>query len=202
LKLRAILTSSLGNVLEWYDFGLYAALSPVFAELFFPSENHTIAILKVFMVFSLGFLIRPIGGIFFGHFGDKIGRVKTLRATIFFMSLTTMLIAFLPTYQHIGFWAPLALIVLRLLQGFSLGGEFTGIIIYLTEIAPKKHRALTASFAGTAANIGILAANTTVLILHYLLTQAQMMTYGWRIAFFIGGLFGVAVFYFSFFFFL
>lgn len=196
MKKSALLASSLGNISEWYDFGLLSAFSAIFGNLFFPASDKRIATLEILLVFALGFLCRPLGGLLFGHFGDRVGRAATLRASILLISIPTLLMAFLPTYQQAGIWAPILLIILRLAQGISLGGEFTGIVIYLTEIAPKNHRALLASFAGNAANIGLLTASGITLLLHNLLTATQYQTFGWRLAFILGALGSWAIFYF------
>lgn len=187
LNVKLVSSVSLGNFLEWYEFGLFSAFAPLFARLFFPTADHHIAVISVFAVFAIGFLCRPIGGIIFGHFGDKIGRVKTLRASILLITGSTFLMAFLPTYTQAGMYATISLVTLRLLQGISLGGEFTGIIIYLTEVAPEKRRAFVASFAGTAANLGLLSATAAAFILQQLLSSTHYYSYGWRLAFLLGG---------------
>ena len=187
--------SSLGNISEWYDFGLLSAFSVIFGNLFFPASDKKVATLEILLVFALGFLCRPLGGLLFGHFGDRIGRTVTLRASILLISIPTLLMALLPTYQQVGIWAPILLIILRLIQGISLGGEFTGIVIYLTEIAPNKHRALLASFAGNAANVGLLAASGITLLLHSMLTVSQYQTFGWRLAFILGAIVSWGIFY-------
>lgn len=193
--IRSVLVSSIGNLLEWYDFGLFATFAVLFSQLFFPKSAPHVALIEIFGVYALGFVCRPLGGLFFGYIGDRFGRVKTLRTSIVVMSLPTLLIAFLPTYDRIGLWAPLCLVSLRLIQGISLGGEFTGTIIYLAESAPAKHRALWASFAGTFANVGFLLANGVAAVLLHVMTHAHFNTYGWRIAFAIGGCFGFSVCY-------
>ncbi len=193
--IRSVLISSIGNLLEWYDFGLFATFAVLFSQLFFPKEAPHVALIEIFGVYALGFLCRPLGGLFFGFLGDRYGRVKTLRTSIVVMSLPTLLIAFLPTYATLGIWAPAGLVFLRLIQGVSLGGEFTGTIIYLAESAPAKNRALWASFAGTFANMGFLLANGVAAVLLHVMTQAHFNAYGWRIAFAIGGCVGFSVFY-------
>jgi MHS family proline/betaine transporter-like MFS transporter len=195
LKIKAVIASSLGNIFEWYDFALFSAFSNIFAHAFFPASDHNVALLQVFAVFAMGFLCRPIGAFLFGHLGDRIGRIVTLRLSIFAITIPTFLMALLPTYAEVGIYAPIALIVLRILQGISIGGEFTGIIIYLTEIAPDRHRALLASFAGTAANLGILMASGVVMLLHLLIPTTMYLQIGWRIAFLIGAGLGILLLY-------
>ena len=133
--------SIIGNILEWYEFSLFAYLSPVIAGLFFPSQNRIASLLSTLLVFGAGFVVRPIGSIVLGHLGDCWGRAKTLKLTIFLLSISSILTGFLPTYQQVGLWSPALLILCRLLQGFCIGGEFAGSMIYLSEMAPAKHRA-------------------------------------------------------------
>lgn len=194
-QIRSVFISSIGNLLEWYDFGLFATFAVLFSQLFFPKEAPHVALIEIFGVYALGFVCRPLGGLFFGFIGDRFGRVKTLRTSMIVMSLPTLLIGFLPTYSTVGIAAPLGLVLMRLVQGISLGGEFTGVIIYLAESAPANHRALWASFAGTFANVGFLLANGVAAILLHSMTHAHFNTYGWRIAFIIGGCVGFSVFY-------
>ncbi len=191
----AIVASSLGNIIEWYDFGLYSAFAAVFTKLFFPLDNPKIAMIKVFGIFALGFVCRPLGALIFGHFGDKVGRAKTLRATILLISIPTLLTAFIPSYQQIGIFAPTLLILFRLIQGISLGGEYSGNIAYLVEIAPKNHRAFIASFAPLAANIGILLSSLVVLLMQLFSSERYFTLYGWRLAFIIGVLLSWGVLY-------
>ncbi len=192
--LKSVAIASLGNLLEWYDFGLFASFALLFSHLFFPQQAPHVALIEIFGVYALGFVFRPLGSILFGLMGDRFGRVKTLRASVFVMSLPTMLIAFLPTYAQVGIAAPLMLMGLRLLQGLSLGGEFTGVIIYLAESAPRQHRAFLTSFAGTIANLGFLLAGGVAAILVQVLSAAHFMQYGWRLAFLLGGGVGLGIF--------
>lgn len=192
---RSILVSSAGNLLEWYDFGLFAAFSILFSRLFFPNTDPHIALIQVLGIYASGFFCRPLGAVIFGYLGDHLGRVKTLRLAICFMSLPTLLIAFVPTYDTIGFYAPLILVLLRMLQGISLGGEFTGIIIYLTEFAPPKRRALYVSLVGSFTTLGFLSATAMVLLLEQVLNTDQLSQYGWRVAFAAGALLGGLILY-------
>ena len=195
-RVLALIASSMGNLLEWYDFGLFSAFALVFAHVFFPDATPGVALIKVFGVYALGFLCRPLGALLFGIMGDRKGRAKTLRASILAISLPTFAIAFVPSFQAVGVFGPLLLILLRLIQGISLGGEFTGTLIYLTEIAPKRHRALYASLAGTVANIGFLGADAISILLQHCMNPDTFESYGWRIAFVVGGLIGGAILYF------
>jgi len=195
MKKKSIIASSLGNIVEWYDFALFIYLSPVFANLFFPSKNPHAAMIAVYGIFALGFICRPIGGIILGHFGDRYGRSKTLRVTLLFITAPTLLISILPTYAQVGIWAPVGLIFLRLIQGISIGGEYSGIVIYLAELAPKKHRAFITSFAATGANIGLLLGIGCISLVTHFLSNTQLNQFGWRLAFIIGSLFGFIVLY-------
>ncbi len=188
MNIKPIVSSSLGNILEWCDFTLFALYANTFANLFFPSTDHHANLILVFGIFAAGFICRPLGAIIFGHFGDRVGRIKTLRASIFLISFVTLLTGFLPTYQQIGIGAPILLTALRLIQGICIGGEFTGNIIYLAEMAPKKHRALFASFAGTGANMGILLATAMVILNNHWIND-------WRSSYFFAAAIGFAIYF-------
>jgi MHS family proline/betaine transporter-like MFS transporter len=193
--IQSVAIASLGNLLEWYDFGLFASFAILFSQVFFPMQAPHIALIEMFGVYALGFVCRPLGAVLFGMMGDRYGRVKTLRASIFVVSIPTMLIAALPTYAMVGLWAPLLLVALRIMQGVSLGGEFTGVIIYLGESAPPAHRAFLTSFAGTIANLGFLLAGAVAACLAHFMSAAHFISYGWRLAFLLGGGVGFLVFY-------
>lgn len=194
MKAKSILAASFGNVLEWYDFALFTSYSGVLAKLFFPETDPYAATIAIFGIFAAGFICRPLGAIIFGHFGDRLGRIKTLRASVLFISVPTLLIGCLPTYESIGLWAATLLTLLRLFQGICMGGEFTGIIIYLTEMASDKHRGFLSSFAGTGANIGILLATMMVGVMAAFLPAEAIQTWGWRVLFILGGLLGIAIY--------
>lgn len=188
---RNIMACIIGNILEWYEFSLFAYLSPIIANLFFPSNNGIVSLLSTLLVFAAGFIVRPLGSIFLGHLGDRFGRAKTLKITIFLMSMSSILTGLLPTYQQIGITAPILLIVCRLLQGFCIGGEFAGSMIYLTESAPGKHRALISSMANNGSNIGVLIAVIACTSMSGLLTTSHISLFGWRILFISGGALGI-----------
>ena len=133
---RVIFASSLGTVFEWYDFYLYATLAPFFAALFFPSGNETAALMSAFATYAAGFLVRPFGAIVFGRIGDMVGRKYTFLITIVFMGGATFLVGLLPTFATIGWFAPVLLVTLRLVQGLALGGEYGGAATYVAEHAP------------------------------------------------------------------
>jgi len=151
-----IINSSIGNILEWYDFGLFTIFSALFSRLFFPVSDARSAMLATFTVFAVGFLCRPIGALIFGYLGDTVGRARTLRLSVLMISLPTLAVGFLPTYHQIGIAAPILLLLIRMWQGISIGGEYSGNLIYLAESAPTKYRATCTSFVSMGSNIGIL----------------------------------------------
>lgn len=187
MRLKSIVSSSIGNIMEWYDFGLFAVYTPLFSRLFFPSFDPHIALISLFGLFAIGFFCRPIGAILFGYLGDKIGRAKTLRLTVLMITLPTLLIGFLPTYASIGIAAPILLMLIRIWQGISLGGGFCGNVIYLAETAPTQHRAVISSLAGTGANLGILLAAMISFIVNYYLDEPGFLSIGWRIPYLLSG---------------
>lgn len=195
MRLRSIISSSIGNLLEWYDFGLFAIYSPLFSRLFFPSADSHTALVMTFGVLAIGFLCRPIGALIFGYLGDRRGRVQTLRLSILMISLPTLLIGFLPTYAGVGIAAPILLILIRIWQGISLGGEFSGNLIYLAESAPKKYRATITSLAGTGANLGILLASLVSALSSYIMSDALFQSIGWRIPYILSGFLSLFVYF-------
>lgn len=180
-----ILTAALtGTAVEFYDFYIYAtAAALVFGPLFFPAESQAAQTMFAFMSFGLAFFARPVGAIVFGHFGDRIGRKSTLVASLMLMGLSTLLIAFLPTYAMIGWVAPLLLCVLRFGQGLGLGGEWGGASLLAVEYAPKGWEARFGSAPQFGAPVGFLAANGLFLLLGLGLSDAEFKAWGWRIPF-------------------
>lgn len=187
---RIVFLASLGGLLEFYDFVIYALFASIIAQIFFPMSNTLSSLLLTFVTFSIGYLVRPVGGIFFGHIGDKYGRKKTFTATIFIMATSTFLIGFLPSYQQIGIAAPILLLVLRLLQGFSLGGEIPGAITYLSEWMPEK-KGLICGFIFCALLNGIVLGSLIHSTLLQSLTPSDILSWGWRLPFILGGLLGI-----------
>src|SRR5262245_20817062 len=151
---RVIFASSLGTVFEWYDFYLYATLAPFFAGLFFPKGNETAALLSAFATYAAGFLVRPFGALVFGRLGDLVGRKYTFLVTIVVMGTATVLVGVLPTYDSIGIAAAIILVLLRLLQGLALGGEYGGAATYVAEHAPNDRRGSATSWIQTTATLG------------------------------------------------
>src|SRR5580700_1046042 len=136
IKKDTLLSTSLGNTIEWFDFALFIYFAPLIGEKFFPIDNSTNATLAAFGVFAVGFICRPLGGILFGYAGDTRGRAGALRISLLAISIPTLLIGLLPGYQSIGITAPILFILLRMIQGVSIGGEYSGVMIYLAELAP------------------------------------------------------------------
>ena len=182
---RVIFASSLGTVFEWYDFYLYATLAPFFAALFFPSGNETAALLSAFATYAAGFLVRPFGAIVFGRIGDIVGRKYTFLVTILFMGGATFLVGLLPTYQTIGWAAPILLVTLRLVQGLALGGEYGGAATYVAEHAPNERRGYDTSWIQTTATLGFFLALLVIGVCRVYMDAKVFADWGWRIPFWL-----------------
>lgn len=180
---KVIFASSLGTVFEWYDFYLYGSLAAIIAKQFFSGLNETSAFIFALLAFAAGFAVRPFGAIFFGRLGDMIGRKYTFLVTIVIMGLSTFLVGILPNYASIGFAAPAILIVLRLLQGLALGGEYGGAATYVAEHAPHGKRGLYTSFIQTTATIGLFLSLLVILGVRTYLGTEAFEAWGWRIPF-------------------
>ncbi|MEM7444824.1 MAG: MFS transporter [Pseudomonadota bacterium] len=183
---RVVLPGMVGNVLEWYDFALYGYLAPVIAQLFFPSHDPLAGLVQTYAVFAIGFLARPIGGAIFGHLGDRLGRRTMLTWSISMMALPTCLLGLLPTYASIGEWAPFLLVLLRLLQGMSSGGEFSGSITFMVEHAHPSRRGLVGSLAESSAMAGGLLGACVGWLVSDLLPTDALHDWGWRLPFLSG----------------
>lgn len=188
LSLENLGAGTVGNVLEWYDFGLYGYFAPVIGALFFPSHDRIASLLGAYGGFAIGFAMRPIGGAVLGHLGDRIGRQTVLILSVVLMGAATMAVGFLPTYDDIGIWAPILLLVIRMFQGFSVGGEFTGSVSYLVETAPDKRRGFAGSFANIGSTSGYLLAAGLATLTITLTGNHQFYGWAWRLPFFFGGL--------------
>ena len=182
---RVIIASSVGTVFEWYDFYLYAILAPFFAGLFFPPGNQTAALLAAFATYAAGFLVRPFGALIFGRIGDLVGRKYTFLVTIVVMGLSTVFVGMLPTFQTIGYAAPIILVGLRLAQGLALGGEYGGAATYVAEHSPDHRRGYATSWIQTTATVGMLMALVVILICRLTMAPATFANWGWRIAFWL-----------------
>lgn len=180
---RVIVASCVGSVLEWYDFFIYAtAAGLVFGHLFFPKFDPAVGTLIALATFGVGFLSRPLGGLFFGFLGDRIGRKPVLFLTLMIVGIGTVLIGLLPGYERIGIWAPILLVTLRLVQGFAAGAEYTGAVIMLAEFAPPGRRGFWSSFAPAGVGLGMLIASGAFWLVSQL-PQEDFLSWGWRLPF-------------------
>lgn len=184
--MKTVITSMIGNLFEFYDFALFGYFAPIIGRLFFPSENKTVELISAFGVFAAGFLVRPIGGMIFGHIGDRLGRKKALILTILMMAIPTAIIGFLPSFETIGIAAPILLVAMRMLQGISMGGNYGGSITFTTEHSNPKHRGLIGSFAVTSCLVGILLGSATAALFANIFDDITLESWGWRIPFVLG----------------
>jgi len=182
---KVIFASSLGTVFEWYDFYLYATLAPFFAALFFPKGNETAALLSAFAAYAAGFLIRPFGALVFGRIGDLVGRKYTFLVTIIVMGFATFAVGLLPTYESIGWGAPVLMVGLRLLQGLALGGEYGGAATYVAEHAPDGKRGYDTSWIQTTATLGFFLSLAVIGLCRVYMDPAVFASWGWRIPFLV-----------------
>ncbi|VVO91304.1 MFS family transporter [Pseudomonas silesiensis] len=185
-RIFAIVGASSGNLVEWFDFYVYAFCAIYFAPAFFPSDNPTVQLVNTAGVFAAGFLMRPIGGWIFGRVADKHGRKNSMLISILMMCFGSLLIACLPTYKDIGVWAPIMLLFARLLQGLSVGGEYGTTATYMSEVALRGQRGFFASFQYVTLIGGQLLAVSLVVVLQQFLTEDDLRAYGWRIPFVVG----------------
>ncbi len=183
---RNTLAGVIGNILEWYDFAVFGFLAPYISTLFFPADDPLAGLIKTYGIFAAGYLMRPLGGMIFGHIGDRLGRKKALQISIFMMAIPTVLVGFLPTHEQIGATAALLLITLRLAQGLSVGGELIGSVSYLVEIAPSNRRGLHGSWSLFSAVGGILLGSAIVAVIDVLTDDRSMLSWGWRVPFLSG----------------
>ena len=181
---KVALTALAGTSIEWYDFFLYgAAAALIFPSTFFGEMPETTALILSLLTFAAGFIARPIGGIIFGHFGDRVGRKKTLIAALMLMGISSTLIGLLPTYAMIGVTAPILLTLLRFAQGLAIGGQWGGAMLLVTESAPSNQRGYYGAFAQAGAPIGVILANLALIITSALVSEEFFNTWGWRIPF-------------------
>ena len=190
---KVAVSSFLGNFIEWFDYASYSYFATTIALVFFPSDNHTVAMLQTFGVFALSFVLRPIGALFWGNLGDKKGRKDALAISIMFMSGASFLIGCLPSYAAIGIFAPVLLLLLRMVQGFSASGEYAGAATFLGEYAPTSKRGIYCSLIPASTAIGLLAGSTLATVMTASLSSDALTSWGWRIPFLMAGPLGLIV---------
>lgn len=186
-----VMAGFIGNVVEWYDFALYGYLAGIIAPLFFPAEDSAAGLIATYGVFAAGFVMRPLGAALFGWFGDRFGRARTMQISVSLMALPTLLLGLLPTYSQIGIFAPVLLVLVRLLQGLSVGGEFSSSATYLVETAPVDKRGLTGSWANIGSMTGSLLGVGCAALATNLMGPETISTWGWRLPFLGGALLGI-----------
>lgn len=183
---RVAIASMIGTIMEWYDFFLYGFVAAlVFGQLFFPAYSSATGTLAAFATLAVGFVARPLGGVVFGHFGDRIGRKTMLITSLSIMGGATFTIGLLPTYEMIGVWAPILLTICRFLQGVALGGEWGGAVLMAVEYAPPQRRGLFGGVVQVGAAAGVALATAVLFSCSYFLTQEQFMSWGWRVPFLV-----------------
>ncbi len=188
---RVVAASFIGNFVEWFDYAVYGYLAVTIAAVFFPATDRQAALLATFALFAVSFLVRPLGGFFWGHIGDRVGRRTALSWSILIMSLATFCIAFLPSYASVGVWAPILLLVVRVVQGFSASGEYAGASAFLVEYAPANRRGLYAAVVPASTATGLLLGSLIAALLTGLLDPAQMQSWGWRLPFLLAAPMGL-----------
>ncbi|TSJ38786.1 MFS transporter [Mucilaginibacter corticis] len=195
-RIKSIIGGSLGNLVEWYDWYVYTAFSLYFSAAFFPKSSEVVQLLNTSGIFAIGFLMRPIGGWLFGTYADRNGRKTALTLSVTLMSVGSLLIAIIPGYKQIGIAAPVILLLARMIQGLSVGGEYGTSATYLSEIATQKHRGFYSSFQYVTLIAGqLIALGVLILLQRVFLTEAQLHSWGWRIPFGVGAVLAVTVMY-------
>jgi MHS family proline/betaine transporter-like MFS transporter len=185
-----VMAGYIGNVVEWYDFALYGYLAGVIAPVFFPRDAPTAGLIATYGIFAAGFVMRPLGAALFGWFGDLYGRARTMQISVAMMALPTLLLGLLPTYQQAGILAPVLLVAVRLLQGISVGGEFSSSVTYLVETAPQGRRGITGSWANVGSMTGTLLGVGAATLATNLLDSEALLDWGWRLPFLGGAILG------------
>ena len=180
---KAIIAGSIGNVVEWVDWSIYGLAAPFIAAQFFPKSSSVTALLQTYGIFAIGFLIRPIGSLIIGPYGDKHGRNKALALSILMMGAGTGLIGVVPTYSSIGLFAPFLLVFLRLVQGLALGGEWGAASAYIYELAPPNRRAFISSFRPCGTGMGFFLGSGFVTVVTLVFSPATLQSWGWRVPF-------------------
>ncbi|GHE82904.1 glycine betaine/L-proline transporter ProP [Streptomyces fumanus] len=192
---RAVKAAALGNAMEWFDFGVYSYIAVTLGKVFFPSGDPTAQLLSTFGAFAAAFLVRPLGGVVFGPLGDRVGRQKVLAVTMIMMAAGTFAIGLIPSYAAIGVWAPVLLLVARLVQGFSTGGEYAGAATFIAEYAPDKRRGFLGSWLEFGTLAGYIGGAGLVTLMTALLSDGDLMSWGWRIPFLVAGPMGLVGLY-------
>lgn len=192
---RAVKAAALGNAMEWYDFGIYSYMATTLGKVFFPGGSSSTQLLASFAAFAVSFLVRPLGSVVLGPLGDKVGRQRVLALTMLMMAFGTFFIGVIPSYTTIGFWAPALLILLRLVQGFSTGGEYGGASTFIAEYAPDKRRGFFGSFLEFGTLAGYVGASGLVVVLTEVLGDSGLESWGWRIPYLVAGPLGVVGLY-------
>ena len=187
---KVVAASMAGTVVEWYEFFIYGTATAlgVFSVVFFPGETAKAGLIYGFSTYAIGFVARPLGGLVFGHFGDKYGRKKLLQLSIFIVGIATFLMGCIPSHSVIGFGAPLLLVILRFIQGFAVGGEWGGAVLLISEHSPNNRRAFWGSFPQVGVPLGNFIATVVMLVLNATLSQDAFFSWGWRIAFFLSAI--------------
>ena len=180
-----IAASSVGTLIEWYDFYIFGSLATIISTKFFPAGNPTVALLSTLATFAAGFVVRPFGALFFGRLGDLIGRKYTFLVTLVLMGISTFLIGCIPSYESIGFFAPLLVLILRLLQGLALGGEYGGAATYVAEHSPAERRGFWTSWIQTTATVGLFVSLLVIISTKGAMSDADFSDWGWRVPFWI-----------------
>jgi MHS family proline/betaine transporter-like MFS transporter len=192
---KVIVSGMIGNGLEWYDYALYAQMAFIISELFFPGTDEKAKLIATFGVFAVGFVFRPLGAIMFGYIGDRYGRRISLVVAILMMAIPTGCIGLLPTYDQIGMWAPILLTIIRIFQGMSLGGEFSGSITYIVEHSHPKHRGIAGAASVVSLIIGFLMGSFVALLFVKGLSPEDFRSWGWRVPFLMGIVIGLVGLY-------
>ena len=182
---KVILASAVGTMIEWYDFYIFGSLAAVIAPLFYPQGNNTLALIAYLSTFAVGFVVRPFGALFFGRIGDVIGRKYAFLVTLMIMGGATAAIGVLPTYASAGIFAPIALLVIRVLQGLALGGEYGGAAVYVAEHAPDTQRGFYTSFIQITATLGLFLSLVVILVVQNAMSAEAFRSWGWRVPFLV-----------------
>lgn len=194
-KTKDRIASGAGSVLEWYDFSLYGFFAPLLAQVYFPNKSYYVGLLATFSAFAIGFIARPIGALIFGHISDKFGRAYSLKLTPILITIPTLGLAILPSYNTIGILAPLLLVLLRIIQGICIGGEFSNNLVYLCETANNKQIYFLGSLGSCTGSLGILLASTIASIWYLTFSPEILFLWGWRLAFGISLFIGIIAYW-------